>query len=194
MWGAIILRGMEFPVPSPGISQTWPRLWLYTCVPPWSMEFSRQEYGSGLSLPISGCSMYYLIYSVSSPSLSFSDLCCFSCPPSEHADGLIRTLWFSFGQLPATLSVLCFGLGSRNDSQDGHLCWVPNTYECVSWSMFNGNWIAIIKQSRLLWLKPSRYLHAEFLTEGKNKHTHTKKKTPRHSSVGAYIMTNKCFW
>lgn len=28
----------------------------------------------------------------------------------------------------------------------------------------------------------------------KQTHTHTKKKTPRHSSVGAYIMTNKCFW
>ena len=168
MWGAIVLRGMEFPVPSPGIFQTWPRLWLYTCVPPQSMEFFRQEYWSGLSFPTSvvACSIWVSQISVAFPPHHQNTLMVWS----EHSDLPLATICH-------TLGPVFFWLGSRNDSQDGHLCSVPNTCGCVSWSMFNGNWLAIIKQSRLLWLKPSRYLHAEFLTEGKIEHTHTKKKT-----------------
>lgn len=61
-----------------------------------------------------------------------------------HHPALWAEHWLSLGELPSTLEVLCFGLGSRDGSRDGP-CSASNTYyECIFWSMFTstGNWTA----------------------------------------------------
>lgn len=169
--GATILRWMELPALSFGTSQTLLILWLQH---------------------VPGHLFYFLSL------IRFQLLTSLLLFPAHHPFLLLRALWFSCGQLPSALWVLCFGLGSRDDSRDGFRdgpCSVPNTYsKCVSRSLFNGNWIVslhiMMTWDRLEWLKQSIYFQAEFLTKRKlNKQT---KNTNSYLSRSKYDDT--CFW